>query len=82
MQENCLFDEVKLTKHFNIDQDKYSGYGIGFDRKGLFSLGDEISRNVTIFGVDMRSSPHTDNQKKYILILGKGPTQGLEHNIH
>ena len=27
----------------------------------------------------MSSSAHVDNKKKYILILGKGPTQGLEH---
>ena len=27
----------------------------------------------------MSSSPYIDNKKKDILILGKGPTQGLEH---
>ena len=27
----------------------------------------------------MSSSPHNDNKKKDILILGKDPTQGLEH---
>ena len=27
----------------------------------------------------MSSSAHVDNKKKNILILGKGPTQGLEH---
>ena len=34
-----------------------------------------------IFGVDMSSSPHIDNRKKDILILGKGPTQGIEHTL-
>ena len=34
-------------------------------------------RNVIIFGVDMNSSAHVDNKKKDILILEKGPTQGL-----
>ena len=29
----------------------------------------------------MSSSPHIDNKKKGILILGKGPTQGLEHTL-
>ena len=29
----------------------------------------------------MSSSVHVDNKKKYILMLGKGPTQGLEHKI-
>ena len=27
----------------------------------------------------MSSSTHIDNKKKDILVLGKGPTQGLEH---
>ena len=31
--ENCLFGVVKLTKHIDVDLYKYSGYGIGFDRK-------------------------------------------------
>ena len=30
----------------------------------------------------MSSSAHIDNKKKKdILVLGKGPTQGLEHNL-
>ena len=29
----------------------------------------------------MSSSAHIDNKKKDILILGKGPTQGLEHTL-
>ena len=29
----------------------------------------------------MSLSPHIDDNKKYILILGKGPTQGLEHTL-
>ena len=33
---------------------------------------------VKIFGVDMSSSVHVDKNKKDILILGKGPTQGLD----
>ena len=35
-------------------------------------------RDVIIFEVDMSSSTKIDNRKKDILILGKGPTQGLE----
>ena len=76
-----MFGAVKLTKHLDIDQYKYSEYGIRFDRKGFFSLGNEIGRNVIIFGVDMSSSPHLDNKKKDILVLGKGPTQGLENTL-
>ena len=29
----------------------------------------------------MSSSVHVDNKKKYILILGKGLTQALEHTL-
>ena len=28
----------------------------------------------------MSSSPHIDNKRKYILVLGRGPTQGLGEN--
>ena len=38
-------------------------------------------KNVIIFGVDMSSSTKIDNRNKDILILEKGPTQGLEHML-
>ena len=34
-----------------------------------------------MFGVYMSFSAHIDNKKKDILVLGKGPTQGLEHTL-
>ena len=44
-----------------------------------FSLPDgSVGKNVIIFGVDMNSSVQIDNKKKFILILGLGPTQGLD----
>ena len=76
-----MFGEVKLTKHVGDDLYKYSGYDIGFDRKGSCSIGVEIGRNLIIYGADMSSSLHIDNKKNDILILGKGPTQGLEHTL-
>ena len=79
--ENCLFGSVKLTKNTNIDKYGYSGYGIGFDRKTSSSIGHKIGKNVIIFGVDMSSTAKIDNRKKDILILDKGPTQGLEHTL-
>ena len=75
-----MFGAVSLTKHVHVDLYKPSGYGIRFDRKGSYSIGDEVGKNVIIFGVDMSSSPCIDNKKKDILIL-KGPTQGLEHTM-
>ena len=81
--ENCLFGAVTLTKNADIDKYKYSGYGIGFNRKVSFSFPSTgLGRNVIIFGVDMSSSTlKIDNRKKDILILGKGPSQGLEHTL-
>ena len=73
-----MFGAVKLTKNPDIDKYRYSVYGIGFDRKGSFSFpGGGFGLNVIIFGLDMSSSVHVDNMKKDILIIGKGPTQGL-----
>ena len=76
-----MFGAVKLTKHIDVDLYKYSGCGIGFDRKGSYSIGNKICKNVIILGVNMSSSQHTDNKKKDILILGKGLTQGLEQTL-
>ena len=79
---NCLLEEVSRTKNPDIDKYGYSGKGIGFDRQGSFSFPDiGIERNVIIFGVDMSSLTKIDNRRKDILILGKGPTQGLEHTL-
>ena len=80
--KNCLFGAVTLTKNTDIDKYKYSGCGIGFNRKGTFSFpGGGFGQNVLIFGVDMSFSAHIDNKKKDILVLGIGPTQGLEHTL-
>ena len=35
---NCLFGAVKLTRDTDIDNYKYFGYRIGFDRKGFFQF--------------------------------------------
>ena len=71
-----------MTKNTDIDKYGYSGYGIGFDRRSSFSFpGGGFGQNVLIFGVDMSFSAHIDNKKKDILILGKGPTQTLEHTL-
>ena len=80
--QNCLFGAVMLTKNADIDKYGYSGYGIGFDRKSSFSFPDGgFGQNIIIFGVNMSSSVPFDNKKKDILVLGKGPTQGLEHTL-
>ena len=68
-----------MTKNSDTELWK-TDYGIAFDRKSSFSFpGGGFGSNVIIFGVDMSSSAHVDHKTKDISILGKGPTQGLEH---
>ena len=70
--ENYLFGAVKLTKNADIDKCKYSGCGIGFDRRGNFSFPTgRFGYHGIVFGVDLSSSVHAD-------ILVEGPTQGLD----
>ena len=71
-----------MTKNADFEKYGYSGYGIGFDRRSSFSFpGGGFCQNVLIFGVDMSSSAHIDTKKKDILVLGKGPTVGLENTL-
>ena len=77
-----LFGAVTLTKNADIEKYKYSGYGIGFDRRSSYSFpGGGFGQNVLNFGADMSTSIHVDNKGKDILVLGRGPTQGLESTL-
>ena len=80
--KNCLFGAVNFTKNADIDKYHYSSYGIRFDRRSSFSIpSGRCGQNVLIFGSDMSSSTHIDVKKKDILVLGKGPIQGLENKL-
>ena len=71
-----------MTKNTAIDKYGYPGYGIGFDGRSRFSFAvGRFVQNVLIFGVDMSFPSHIDNKKKQILVLGKGPAQGLEQTL-
>ena len=77
--KNCFPGSVKLTKNTDPDKYKYSGYGIGFASCSYYLLPNNTTRRyVIIFGADMNSSVHICNKGKDILILGDGPTQGLD----
>ena len=60
-----MLGAVKSTKNTDNNEYKYSGYGIGFDRKKKFSVG-KFCCNSIISGVDMSSSIHVDDKKKDI----------------
>ena len=82
LHQKIYLVRVTLTKNADIDKYGYSGYGIGFDRRSSFSFpGGGFGQNVLIFEADMSSSAHIDNKKKDKLVLGEGPTQGLEHTL-
>ena len=55
----------------------YSGYVIAFDGAGPWNFGDEFAGNVIIFGVHNSLSSHTDNRRDNFLLLGEGPTYGI-----
>ena len=74
-----LLGGVKLTENPDLDKYPYSGYGILFDLLEAFSLPNVgFGKDVGIFAAYMISSAHVENKKIYILILGKGPLQGLD----
>ena len=65
--KNCLFGAITLAKNADIDKYKYSGYGIGFDKRSSFSFpSGGFGQNILIFGVDMRSSAYIDNEERQI----------------
>ena len=67
-----------MSKNSDIDQYKYSGYGIVLDRKGGFPFGNRrFARHCIILGAYMSSSLHANNKKNNILALGKDFVQGM-----
>ena len=62
---NGFFGAVKITKDADTLNYKHSGYGICFDSKSDFSIGNiniTNGKNVIIFGVDMSFSSHERNR--------------------
>ena len=66
-----LFGAVKLVKKTNVDRNKYSEYGVAFDRRDASPVANGFDINVIIFGVDMSSSVHVDNKIKIFQFLVK-----------
>ena len=60
----------------------YTGYCRGFGSRSEFFFTDgSYGINIIIFGAYMNSSVNVNNKGKNILILGKGPSQGLSHTL-
>ena len=75
-----MFDAIEITKNADIDKYKYSGYGIGFDRKGSYTDPDGgYGRNVITFGADISNSKHANNKTKKVLVLGRDFIQKIDN---
>ena len=79
--KNCLLGATKIVNNSDTEKYLYSRYGITFDIAGFWSFDNDTARNVIIFGVDNSSSSHSDNRKNNFLMLGKGPTFGINRNF-
>ena len=79
--KNCLFGATNTVKNSDKDKWVYSGYGISFEGGDWLSFGNSTARNIIIFGEDAISSSHVDNCKNNFLILGLGPTFGINRSF-
>ena len=74
-QKSGLFGATNIVKHNFKENWVYSSSVIAFDEKCEWNF--DFAENVIIFGVDNSSSSHADNQKTNFLVLGEGPTYGI-----
>ena len=80
--ENCLLGAVKLTKMLILISTNIHDMVLDLMHVEVFFFPSSgQSENVIIFGADTSSSVHTNNEKKDLLILGKGITQGFSNII-
>ena len=73
----AYLEQLNIVKNSDKEKCVYSGYRITFDNTGSWSFDNNFTRNVTIFDVDNSSSFHSDHRKNNFLILGEGPTYGI-----
>ena len=75
--KSCVFGATNITKNSEKEKYAYSGYGVTFDRAGLWSFDHDFARNVITFGVDKSSWSHSESFKNNFLILVEVPTFGI-----
>ena len=76
-----MFGATNIVRNNIKEKWVHSGYEIIFDSAGSCSFGNGDARNVVTFGVDNSSSSHADNHKKHFLVLGEGPTFGINQSF-
>ena len=74
---NCLFGATNMLKNSVKQKWVYSGYGIAFDGGVLWNFGNDLARNIVIFGAEISWLFHADNLKNKFLVLGEGSTYGV-----
>ena len=79
--KNCLFEATCVVINGDKEKYAYTSSGIAFDSAGFWSFDNETARNVMIFGVDNNSSSHVDSRKNNFLVLGEGPTFGINESF-
>ena len=72
-----MFGATNIVKNSDKGKGIYCCYGITFDGAGLWNFGNDLARNVVIYGGDNSSSSHADNRKNNFLVLGEGLTYGI-----
>ena len=72
---------MKLTR--NADKNKFTdnGWRIPFEGKSFWSFDNDFAKNAINFGVDNSSSSHIGNPKLNFLVLGEGPTGGINGSV-
>ena len=75
--KKCLFGATSKVKKSDKEKYAYSGYWITFNSISSWSFYNDYARNVIIFGADNTSPSRADNCTNNFLILGEGPTFGI-----
>ena len=79
--KNYLFGTVKLPRNTIKSKFIYEVRGLSFDGAGSRSFESEFFINPVIFYDDNCSSIFIDNLKNNFLVLGEGPTDGIDNSI-
>ena len=58
-----------------------SRHGTTFDSAGSWKFDNSFDRNAISLNVDNTSSSHFDSRKNNFLILGEGPTYGINRSF-
>ena len=76
--KDCLFYTSNIVKKLNT----YSVYGISLNHEGSWNVANDFDENVIIFGVDNKSSSHTENCRNNFLVLSQGQQRKCVINMN